>query len=118
MTINFNNNLNLPNMADIIESWEYAIEALLIQKINKDYEIIEITKKITFNGILQANNQQLNIKEIGERSWGNFTLHTKYNFRLDDIILMNGIKYRVVGVSPYQDNNYGYFEYQLLEDYR
>lgn len=118
--IKFNTNNSLPNMADVITSWEYVINAFFIKKENIEYETQETKTAISFKGIIQpASYKELQLKPEGERAWGWFILHTKKDFKLDDIIEIEKKRYRIMSKKSYNIQGiYGYWEYQLLEDYQ
>lgn len=109
-------NSSLPNMSDVIHSWQSDYIAYLIKKELKDFEIVETRRKIKFKGIIQVSNgEKLDIKNIGERIFNEFTLHTTYRFDLDDIIEVNKVRYRIN--NRRQDiTYYGFYKYNLVED--
>lgn len=115
--INSNSMAQLPNCADVIESWASEYTALLITKTMKDFVLTETTKEITFQGMIQnLNRKELEIKPEGERNWGWYKLHSTRQFNNDDIIEVLGIRYKIM--STRQDNTYyGFFAYDLIQDY-
>ena len=109
-------NSNLPNMSDVIHSWQSDYIAYLIKKELKNFEIVETKRKIKFKGIIQVSNgERLDIKDIGERFFNEWTLHTTYRFDLDDIIEVNKVRYRIN--NRRQDiTNYGFYKYNLIKE--
>lgn len=62
--------------------------------------------------------EQLQQKPEGERSWIWSKLHVVpgLSLKTDDLIYIRGVKYRVMSRSDYAE--YGYLEYDLVEDVR
>lgn len=113
-----NNNPNLPNMSDVVDSWSSWIYCYVIKKELKDFVLQETKKFIKIKGMVQnATDTDLQIKSDGERQWKYYKLHTTYDkLNNDDIIEINKRRYRIKSKS--QDNlHYGFTRYQLIEDY-
>lgn len=111
-------NTSLPNMSDIVDSWSYRINAFLVKKEMVDYELQENITPISFKGILQpASVKQIQLKPEGQRQWAWFTLHSTRQFNNDDIIKINNVNYRIMGLREY-NTYYGYYDYELLQDYK
>lgn len=112
------NGLILPNMADVIGSWASNYKALRITKTMNNFVLTEETEEIKFQGMVQAlNTKELQLKPEGERNWGWYKLHSTYKFNNDDLIIVLGIRYRVM--STRQDNTYyGFYVFNLLQDYK
>lgn len=108
---------SLPNMRDVIQSWESTYIAYLIKKAVKDGILTEIKRKIKFKGIIQVKGgENLSVNTYGERFINQFELHTTYRFEPDDVIEVNKVRYRIH--NRRQDiTYYGFYVYQLLEDY-
>ena len=116
-TINNNSLSSLPNMADVIQSWQSEYRAKLITKQMINYELVEIEQDITFNGIVQnLNRKELQLKPDGERNWGWYELHSTRKFNNDDIIEVNNVRYRIMSTRN-DDTYYGFYVYELLQSY-
>jgi hypothetical protein len=80
--------------------------------------VSEESEDIVFRGVVQPfSARQLIVKPEGERAWQWWKVHseTSLSLRGDDIILYRGKNFRVKTDSDYSD--YGYYEYDLIEDY-
>lgn len=113
-----NNNPNLPNMSSVVASWSSTINGWLIKKELKDFVLKETKRFITFKGMVQNyTDTKLDIKEIGQRQWKYYKLHTIYDkLNNDDIIEIQNIRYRILSKS--QDKlHYGFVRYTMVEDY-
>ena len=66
----------------------------------------------------QPMPEELAIKMLGERSWRWHILHIKADVRLrtDDRVVIFGTKYRIMNKRDY--SQYGFVEYQAIEDYQ
>ena len=96
------------------------MKVLLIRKEQIDGYTDESEKKcvITEGVRVPFSPAQLAIKPEGERTWRLSKLYCLPNLwvKLDDIIEIREVKYRVIAVTDYSE--YGYLEYDLHEDYR
>lgn len=108
---------SLPNMNDVIKSWETKYIAYLIRKEIKEGILVETKRKITFKGIIQVSKgEDLDVGIQGERFINQFELHTTYRFEPDDIIEVNKVRYRIN--NRRQDiTYYGFYVYNLTETY-
>lgn len=78
----------------------------------------EVERKVQTSGCVQAgDDEKLDIKAEGERSWASCMLHTTPDFNVptDTVMRVEGTKYRVVAVKDMSVN--GYIRYKLQEDY-
>lgn len=108
-----------PNVQGALDNW---FSLLTIGKITKsvvNYQLSEVVTDYEVQAVLQPwTTKQLQIKEEGQRAWERQTLHVKgtdLEFCLDDRALVKGKRYRIIQKFEWQ--NYGYIEYQLIEDY-
>ena len=90
----------------------------LITKTITDYNLTETATTISTKGVRQPfSAQQLSIKPEGQRAWKWEILHCLPNVKLnpDDIVVFNGVRYRVMEKLDYSE--YGYLEYHIIQDY-
>ncbi|GHU26637.1 hypothetical protein FACS1894152_1680 [Bacilli bacterium] len=111
--------MNIPNVSDIVRSWAVPMEAILITKHMENRQLVETQKRINFHGVpLQPRTQNLQLKPEGERDWRYFTLYCTHVFNLDDIVVLNGVNYRINQKIDWNASGcYGFREYELVEDY-
>jgi hypothetical protein len=116
-----NNYNNIPNVNDVVNSWSIPMTAYRIKKVMKDGVMSETKTSINFKGVpLQPiPTRQLLMKPEGERDWKYFNLYCDYNFKMDDVIILDGREFRIKGKK---DDNvggiYGYCKYELIEGYQ
>lgn len=109
---------NLPNMGATVASYFQNLVIGLLTKSIVNNRVQEVTTNYETKGTIQPLTQEeLAIKPEGERSWKWQMLHCQPSLSLktDDIALIKGIRYRVMGRKGYTD--YGYVRYELVEDY-
>lgn len=109
----------VPNVQGALDDWFSTMTIGKITKSVVDYQLSEVVTNYEVQAVLQPwATKQLQFKEEGQRAWEKQTLHvrgTDLEFCLDDRALIMGKKYRIIQKFEWQ--NYGYIEYQLIEDY-
>lgn len=108
----------LPNMSGTLTDWFQKITFTVITKQNIGFRIIETEEESEFMGVIQPlSAEKLQIKPEGQRSWKWWVCHALPSLVLstDDIIVIRGQRFRVMGKSGFQD--YGFCRYELVEDY-
>lgn len=108
----------LPQVGDVLPSWFQTLTFTLVTKYLVDYEVQEVLVTITTQGVRQPMNaQQLSIKPEGQRGWKWETIHCLPNvkLKLDDIIIFDNVKYRVM--EKWDWSEYGYLEYHICQAY-
>ena len=108
----------LPNMSSTLNGWEVPITLEIIRQNISGGDLVVTNKKINFKGVWQPlRMEQLQFKPESQRSWSWYWLHTKTNLRLNtaDKVYFKNIRYKVMSVKDY--GIYGYYEYELVEDY-
>ena len=122
MIINANekglNYSGLPQVGEVLPSWFQTLTFDIITKTLVNYEVQETKTTITTQGVRQPMTaQQLAIKPEGQRGWKWETLHCLPStiLKLDDIVVFNGVKYRVMQKWDWKE--YGYCEYHICQAY-
>lgn len=108
----------LPQVGDVLPSWFQTLTFDLITKTVSNYEVVETTTTITTQGVRQPMSpQQISIKPEGQRAWRWETLHClpDVKLKIDDIVIFDGIKYRVM--QRWNWSEYGYLEYHICQAY-
>ena len=108
----------LPQVGDVLPSWFQTLTFTLVTKYLVDYEVQEVLVTITTQGVRQPMNaQQLSIKPEGQRGWKWETIHCLPNvkLKLDDIIIFDNVKYRVM--EKWDWSEYGYVQYEICQAY-
>ena len=109
----------LPNMRDAILEWLRPITFSLVTKSITNFKVTETVTTINTQGVRQPMSpQQLELKPEGQRAWKWQTLHCLPNIQLlvDDIVVFDGIKYRVMQKLDWKE--YGYLEYHICEAFQ
>jgi hypothetical protein len=110
---------NLPNMSETIKTWFQDLTFKRITKSIVNFQAVETTTTITTKGVRQPfTAQQLKVKPEGQRAWRWETLHCLSDVVLnpDDIVEFNSIRYRVIEKKDYTE--YGYIEYEIVQDFQ
>lgn len=110
---------DLPDVSGGAMLFFQPIKVFVIQKEQvKGYTQEKEICKQTYGVRQPFTPQQLNIKTEGERAWIWNKLHCLPDLILknDDKVRIQGIPFRVVSKTDYRE--YGYLEYDLVQDYR
>ena len=109
---------NIPNVADVVQSWSIPMTAHKIEEDIVDFEVVEKRKRINFKGVppQPITPQELQLKPEGQRDWKYYTIYSTYKFKIDDLIEIDKIRYRIKQVQAWR-NIYGYWKFEMIEDY-
>lgn len=110
----------MPRIQTRFGGWETLITLMKVTQMVDDItgEIVNIKTPIVFNGVVQPlGNKELMTKPTEQRSWQWLQIHTKSEQALDnnDVISYLGKNYQIRAQNSY--NDYGYYEYHLVEQY-
>jgi len=109
---------NLPNVGSAIIKWFVSMSFDVVTKTSVNYQIKETIVKTPFQGVwMPLTAREISYKPDGQRDWKWFRCYSDPSLILnnDDVVTKDGVQYRVSGLWPYDE--YGYREYQLVEDY-
>lgn len=109
---------SLPDMSDSVRMFFQKMKVYTITKEQVDGYTVETKScKITDAVKVPLSPETIAVKPEGQRSWKWYSLHcvTDLCLKTDDIVELSLKSYRVQSVSNYSE--YGYFEYQIVEDY-
>lgn len=118
ISLGSNQDSGLPDMAGALDGWMQSYSIKVIIKEVVDFEVSETENSITFQGVVQpVSPRVIEQKPEGQRDWRWIQIHSKtsLNASLDDKVIYDGVQYRIMQKSNY--SHYGYFWYQLMEDY-
>ena len=108
----------LPDVSDVLPGWFQNLTFQLVTKTLVDYEVVESLTTINTQGVRQPMSaQRISIKPEGQRAWKWETIHCLPDVKLniDDIIIFDGVKYRVQ--HKWNWSEYGYLEYEICQAY-
>lgn len=108
----------VPNMNDTLRNWYQPITFVHLQKRTVNFQLEEFSCAIHFRGVIQPlKPRELMQKPEGQRAWSWFQLHADpiLILQVDDIVLYNGIKTRIMARTNYK--LYGYVYYELVQDW-
>ena len=109
----------VPNVQDALSNWFTTLSLGKITKSVVNYHLQEVVTWANYQAVLQPfTTKQLQIKPDGQRAWAWSTLHIKgtdSEFCLDDQVFIGNKKHRIM--QKFEWSDYGYIEYQLIEDY-
>ena len=109
----------LPNVSEVLPDWFQDLTFDLVVKSVVDYEVVETLTTIHTQGVRQPMSaQSIAIKPEGQRAWRWETIHClpDVKLKIDDIIIFDGIKYRVA--QRWNWAEYGYLEYEICQAYQ
>ena len=109
--------MSFPNMAREHGDWAKRANFILVDKNTVDREITEdLSDSCKFQGIFyQHSAQEMNFKSEGQRGWRWWHLVTTKNISLDDMILKDDVRYRVMTRQDWIQA--GFFEYEVAESF-
>ena len=101
------NNSSIPNMADVVISWSLPMVAYIIEKKLEDYELVETKKKVNFKGVppQPSTPQEIQLLPEGERDWNNYTIYSTKKFKVDSVIMIDDIRYRIMKELNYSKDD-------------
>lgn len=112
------NSGTLPNMSGTLDGWLQKMIFEVVTKVTSAYQVVETGEEFEFMGVWQPfSKRQLQMKPEGQQAWKWFTVHAQTGIPLspDMVIIYRGTQYRVMADLNY--NEYGYYEYELIQDY-
>lgn len=112
------NSSGVPNVKDALTSYFQPITFSEVTKAVRNFSVVETKTNVSFMGVWQpSRSQSLEMQTRGQRKWSYFTLHSDLTISLDpdDVITYLGTQYRILSKRDY--SLYGYFEYELVNDY-
>lgn len=113
----------IPNMGIALLDWFQFLTFTKIVKTTVAYQLVETPTNISFWGLITpVYGRYLHIQEKGERKWNRIQVFAQagptdsmLDLNPDDVILYDGIQYRVVVKKNYEI--YGYVHFELTQDY-
>ncbi len=108
----------LPDMGSALLGIFYPITAVTLCKAQIDGFVKEIETSVQTQGVIQPQSpQQVAMKPEGFRAWKWMDLHCLPDLILkpDDIVKIDGVRYRVMSIYPY--SQYGFMHYELGQNY-
>lgn len=108
----------LPQVGGALPGWSIPMVFGVVTKTRVNNKIVETMTNISTQGVWQPmSNQELKLKEEGQRGWAWYTVHALPSLilDLDSVVNYQGTQYRVMMKKNYKE--YGYVEYQLVNDY-
>ncbi len=108
----------LPNVQGALLNWLQPMTFTLIVKTVENAVLVETPTDISTMGVRQPfTSRQLSIKPEGQRQWLWETMHCLpgIDLKTDDVIVFNGVKYRVMQSLNWTE--YGYNEFHIVQGY-
>ena len=109
---------SLPNLSEALGDWMQPMQFVQITKTTVNFQLVEIQNIINTKGVRQSlNPQELKMVPEGQRAWlhEHFYCLPGFVVKPDDIILFQGVKYRVLEYFNWSD--YGYVFFHCYQDY-
>ena len=109
----------LPDVSEAITGFFYPLVFQHMQKQLVEGFVQEIAVTVRTLGVRQPfKAQQLQMLAEGQRAWKWETIHCQPDVKLrpDDIILIDGVKFRVM--EKYDYSPYGYLQFNIVSDYK
>lgn len=117
-TLDTVSNSNLPNVGNAVVKWFQPMSFFRVTKTTVAYQESETMVETKTMGTWQPlKPREIFYKPEGQRAFSWFRLFALPDFVLkdDEVVIKDGVQYRVQGSWPY--NEYGYVEYHMYEDY-
>ena len=110
-------NGDLPNVYNSLLNWYQKMTLKRIEKKVIDAKEVEIETSFNSLGLIEPMKpQEISMKPYGQRAWKwNNLFTTTADFRVEDVIDFRGTRFRVLNKIDF--SIYGYFKYELVEDY-
>lgn len=110
-------NRKLPSLGSAIEGFLLPMTFGVVTKEVINFKSIETKENIKFLGAWQFKRVNTAFLSEHQRTWKFYSVHTKTDLKLklDDTISYRGKFYRVESNAEYDE--YGYFMYDLVDDY-
>lgn len=108
----------VPNVSGAMFDWFQQCTFVVVSKSVSAFQVVEVGESVEFWGVVQPlTGRKLEIKPEGQRNWNWIWIHSQVQLPLttDDVIQYLGIQYRVMSQKNF--SIYGYYEYELVEDY-
>lgn len=109
-----------PQMTDTIRGWFTPLSVSTITKSIVNFVLTESSVTKTIGGCLmpyKPEAEDLRITAEGERSWKWYRLFTDTSLTVatDDVVVIDGIRYRVKEKGHWNLN--GFYSFKLIEDF-
>jgi hypothetical protein len=108
----------VPQMSGAMLSYFQNMVFTVVEKSTTAFQAVEVGTEVNFRGVFQpAGARVLHMKPEGQRMWKWFIVHSNIQLPLepDDVITYLGTQYRIKSDKNYE--LYGYYEYEIIEDY-
>lgn len=108
----------LPNLSSALLNWFMPMVFTRVKKETINFKVVETALNVNFQGVWQPlTKRELEMKPEGQRSWKWYRVFAVPALQLvpDEIIQFRGERYRVMSTLDYRD--YGYVEYDLVQDF-
>jgi hypothetical protein len=109
----------VPDVSGALMDWLQPMVFTPVTKVSENYQAVETGTPFNFQGVWQPfKPKDLLMRPEGQRDWDWFWCHSLIALPLnvDDVIIYRGEQFRVLAVN--NCSLYGFFEYQLCEDWR
>lgn len=109
---------SLPDVSQSLKNWFQPMTLVLLKKEFISYRIESTETRIETKGVIQPIGEDLKIMETGERSFPLYKLHIEPDVLMNvgDRVIYLDIKYKVLSRRDYRQ--YGFLEYDLVEDFQ
>jgi len=108
----------IPDVGGAMHDWYQPMVFSQVVKTTEAFQVVEVKTVINFRGVIQPlSGRKLMLKPEGQRAWTWLWLHADPSLTLDvdDVVAYLGVQTRVMSQKDYR--NYGYVEYELVQDW-
>lgn len=109
----------MPQMNVAFSNWTLKISFDVVTQTIVDGFPVDTTVNYVVDGVWQPlSPEEIQLKPDGQRSWEWIDFHIRGKgviLKTNDLIVREGIRYKVMSVKDYRLNNYT--EYHLIKDY-
>lgn len=115
-----NQSSGMPQMRAAFSGWFKPITLVRVTDVNTNGFITKQETMFTFKGTVQPlSAEEIQLKPEGQRAFQWLQIHalkSPNNLLVDDRIVFNGVRYKIMQIRDYSLNNY--IEYHAIWDYQ
>lgn len=109
----------MPQMGAAFMGWQGKVTLIRVTQTITNGLVANTESVVEFQGVIQPlSARQVSLKPEGQRAWQWMMIHafnTNLNLTDNDKIKLDGVPYKIMGVWPYERNNF--IEYHAVRDF-
>lgn len=113
----------VPNLGTGLNDWFQVMTFTRVVKTVVAFQAVEVGTPIVFRGLIQPlSGRELAMKPEGQRKWNWISVYAQsvpnsaiMTLQPDEVVIYVTTQYRVMSTKNFA--NYGYIQYELVDDY-